>query len=373
MKPQENQSRVTGLADALTAFYRGRRVLVTGHTGLKGAWLTLWLRKMGATVAGVSLPPLTPLSTFHAAGLEAPGDQLFDILERERLHAVFADFKPDLVFHLAAQAIVGTGYRDPVGTFDVNVMGTVNVLECIRRLGSVAAGVMVTSDKCYENVEQIWGYREHDPLGGSDPYSASKGAAEIVITSYTRSFFRAEGTASIASARAGNVVGGGDWSEFRLIPDCVRSLREGLPIKLRNPQSTRPWQFVLEPLAGYLLLGKQLVEGGKRFQGGWNFGPAVDNTATVERGARAAIDVWGKGSIELVPEKQFSESTLLQLDSTKARRHLGWHAVLDFASTMQMTTAWYKHQHESRDASMRDYSLSQIAAYEERINRELLV
>lgn len=364
---------MTGLADALTAFYRGRRVMVTGHTGFKGSWLTLWLRKMGATVGGFALPPTSPLSTFQAAALGASSDCFGDVRRLPPLAEAMNDFKPEIVFHLAAQAIVGTGYSDPVGTFDVNVMGTVNVLEAIRGQGSVAAGVMVTSDKCYENVEQIWGYREHDPLGGGDPYSASKGAAEIVTASYTRSFFGKEGSASIASARAGNVVGGGDWSDFRLIPDCVRSLRARAPIELRNPQSTRPWQFVLEPLAGYLLLGKRLCEEGKRFQGGWNFGPPVDNTSTVERGARAVIEAWGEGAIAQVPGAGWKESTLLRLDCTKARRHLGWHAVLDFAQTMRITTDWYKHQHTTGDGSMREFSLQQLADYEARINGAVTV
>lgn len=362
-----------GLADALSAFYRGRRVMVTGHTGFKGSWLTLWLRKMGATVGGVGLPPTAPLSTFQAAGLASSADCFADVRSLDPLAQAMNDFKPEIVFHMAAQAIVGTGYSDPVATFDVNVMGTVNVLEAIRGLTSVAAGVMVTSDKCYENVEQIWGYREHDPLGGSDPYSASKGAAEIVIASYTRSFFGKDGSASIASVRAGNVVGGGDWSDFRLIPDCVRSLRARSPIELRNPHSTRPWQFVLEPLAGYLLLAKRLCEEGKRFQGGWNFGPPVDNTSTVERGARAVIDAWGEGSLEVVPGAGWKESTLLQLDSTKARRHLGWRAVLDFGQTMRMTTEWYKHQHDSGDGTMREFSRQQLAAYEARINQAMAV
>jgi CDP-glucose 4,6-dehydratase len=364
---------LTGLADALNAFYRGRRVLVTGHTGFKGAWLTLWLRRMGATVGGVSLPPSAPLGIFNAAELGSKDDAFIDVRDLPRLEQAFAAFKPDLVFHLAAQAIVGTGYSQPVDTFDVNVMGTVNVLECMRRLGTVAAGVMVTSDKCYENFEQIWGYREHDHLGGADPYSASKGAAEIVVSSYSRSFFGKEGTAHIASARAGNVVGGGDWSELRLIPDCVRSLRTKAAIELRNPQATRPWQFVLEPLAGYLLLGKRLVEGGKQVQGPWNFGPLVDNTSTVERGARAVIERWGEGDIQLLPTPPFKESMLLQLDSTKARRYLGWRPVLDFASTMQLTTDWYKHQHAIADASMRDYSLRQLGEYEQRLNADVVI
>jgi CDP-glucose 4,6-dehydratase len=362
---------VTGLADALTSFYRGRRVLVTGHTGFKGSWLVLWLRKMGASAVGVALPPASPLSMFASAELASPGDHFCDVRNLPALRQVFEDTKPEIVFHLAAQAIVGIAYRDPLATFEANIMGSAHILECARSVPGVAAAVMITSDKCYENVEQIWGYRENDRLGGADPYSASKAGAEIVISSFTRSFFQEDGTANVASARAGNVVGGGDWSEFRLIPDCVRGLRAKLPISLRSPKSTRPWQFVLEPLAGYLLLGRRLVEEGKAFQGAWNFGPPVDNTKTVDRGARAVVEAWGEGSIEHQPATPFHESTWLQLDSTKARRHLGWRSVLDFAGTMDLTTQWYKHQDAIRDASMLDYSLDQLAAFEERLNRNL--
>ena len=362
-----------GVAEALASFYRGRRVLVTGHTGLKGSWLALWLRKMGATTIGVALPPVSPLSMFSSAELESSGDCFCDVRNLPALRKVFDDTRPEIVFHLAAQAIVGIAYRDPIVTFETNVMGSANILECVRSQPSVAAAVMITSDKCYENVEQIWGYREHDRLGGADPYSASKAGAEIAISSFTRSYFGKEGTANVASVRAGNVVGGGDWSEFRLIPDCIRSLRARAPIRLRNPQATRPWQFVLEPLAGYLLLGKRLCEEGKGFQGAWNFGPPVDNTTTVERGALAVVDAWGEGSIERVSAESFHESTLLQLDCTKAKRHLGWRPVVDFDETMQLTARWYKHQHTTGDGSMRDYSVRQIDAFEQRINGEVSI
>ncbi len=365
--------RVTGLAEALGSFYSGRRVLVTGHTGFKGSWLTLWLKKMGALTAGIALPQESKLSLFHAADLAGPEDQLVDIRELEPLRKAIAGFQPEIVLHLAAQAIVGTSYQDPVGTFDTNIMGTVNVLECVRTLPGIQAAVMVTSDKCYENVEQIWGYREHDPLGGSDPYSASKGGSEIVTVSYSRSFFQSEGTPNVASARAGNVVGGGDWSELRLVPDCIRAIRQDVPVVLRNPYSTRPWQHVLEPLAGYLFLAMRLVEEGKRFQGAWNFGPLVDNTSTVDRGARAILEAWGKGTVEHGPKEGFHEATLLQLDCTKARRHLGWKPVLDFDATMQKTTTWYKHQSETNDGPMKDFSIGQLEAYEQLLDQHVIV
>lgn len=364
---------MTGLADSLTSFYKGRRVLITGHTGFKGSWLVLWLRKMGATTIGVALPPVSPLSLFCSAQLDSPDDRVCDVRDLADLRSVFEDTKPDIVFHLAAQAIVGLAYQDPVGTFETNVMGSAHVLECVRSQPSVAAAVMITSDKCYENVEQLSGYCEDDRLGGVDPYSASKAGAEIVISSFTRSFLQEEGTANVASARAGNVVGGGDWSEFRLIPDCIRSLRGKAPIALRRPEATRPWQFVLEPLAGYLLLGMRLVEEGKAFQGAWNFGPPGDNTKTVELGAQSVVDVWGEGSIERLPATPFHESKLLQLDSTKARRYLGWRSVIDFHGTMALTTQWYKHQHATRDLSMHEYSLNQLRAFEERLNRDVLL
>lgn len=364
---------MTGLAQTLASFYRGRRVLVTGHTGLKGSWMALWLRKMGATPIGLALPPVSPLSMFSSAELASSDDRFCDVRNLAALRNVFDETKPEIVFHLAAQAIVGMAYRDPIATFETNVMGSANILECVRSQPSVAAAVMITSDKCYENVEQIWGYREHDRLGGTEPYSASKAGAEFAISSFTHSYFEKEGSANVASARAGNVVGGGDWSELRLIPDCIRSLRAKAPISLRSPQATRPWQFVLEPLAGYLLLGKRLFEEGKGFQGAWNFGPPVDNTNTVERGAQAVIGAWGEGSIECVPAGLFHESMLLQLDCTKARRHLGWRSVLDFDETMQLTAQWYKHQHTTGDGSMRDYSVGQLDAFEQRLNREVSI
>ena len=364
---------VTGLADSLTSFYRGRRVLITGNTGFKGAWLVLWLRKMGATTIGVALPPVSPLSLFSSAQLDSSDDHVCDVRNLADLRAVFEETEPEIVFHLAAQAIVGLSYQDPVETFETNIMGSANVLDCVRLQSSVASAVMITSDKCYENVERSSGYSEDDRLGGVDPYSASKAGAEIVVSSFTRSFLQEQGTANVASARAGNVVGGGDWSEFRLIPDCVRSLRAKAPIRLRSPHATRPWQFVLEPLAGYLLLGMRLAQEVKGFQGAWNFGPPGDSTKTVEVGAQSVVDVWGEGTIEHVSSAPFHESKLLQLDSTKARRELKWRSVLDFSGTLALTTQWYKHQHETRDASMRDYSLGQLGAFEERLNRSIVL
>ena len=362
-----------GLADALSAFYRGRRVLVTGHTGLKGSWLTLWLQKMGATTSGLALPPMSELSMFNASEMQSDDDSFCDVRDLKAVRAVFDATRPEIVFHLAAQAIVGDAFRDPITTFETNVLGTVNIMECVRSQPGIVAAVMVSSDKCYENVEQIWAYREHDRLGGLEPYGASKAGAEIAISAFSQCYFEKEGTPNVASARAGNVVGGGDWSEFRLIPDCIRSLRAKAAITLRNPQATRPWQFVLEPLAGYLLLGQRLFEEGKEFQGAWNFGPPVDKTYTVAQGAQEIVDAWGEGSIESQPPASFHESTLLQLDSTKAARYLGWRFVLGFSETMQLTAQWYKHQDLTGDASMREYSLRELDAYEERLNGEVAI
>ena len=364
---------MTALLDSIASFYRGRRVLVTGHTGFKGSWLALWLTKLGANVTGVALPPTSPLCTYAAAQVaenEHVESHFCDIRDLSALRQLFGKARPEIVFHLAAQPIVGVSYQDPVTTFETNLMGTVNVLEAIRSQRTVASAVIITSDKCYENVEQIWGYREHDTLGGADPYAASKAAAEMAISAFTRSYFSSDGTPHVASARAGNVVGGGDWSEGRLIPDCIRSLRANEAIKLRNPQATRPWQYVLEPLFGYLTLAKRLFDDGKAFQGPWNFGPAVDNTATVERATRVVVDTWGGGRIESAPST-FHENTLLALDCSKARRHLGWRPVLGFEETMQLTASWYKCQFASGDKSMRECSMNQLENYEKLVNREL--
>ena len=357
-------------SDNLRDFYRGKRVLVTGHTGLKGSWLALWLTKMGAKVSGIALAPTSDLSGFRANGLDEMMDSvMLDIRDRDRLKVTVDKMRPEIVFHLAAQAIVGSSYEDPAATFDVNVLGSVNVLECVRSTPGVRAAVMITSDKCYENVEQIWGYREQDRLGGSDPYSASKACAEVAIHAYQQSFFLRDPAPRVASARAGNVIGGGDWSSFRLIPDCIRALRDRNKIQIRNPQATRPWQFVLEPLGGYLALGMHLAQS-REFAGAWNFGPPVDTANTVERGTREVIRIWGEGSLELVPGT-FHESLALQLDCTKAHHYLGWRTVLDFSQTMEWTTAWYKQQHAGGDRSMRDFSCGQIERFEQLLNSRL--
>lgn len=329
--------------------YRGKTVLLTGDTGFKGSWLAIWLRELGARVVGVALPPMNERDNYVVCGLS---DKMFhtnlDIRNLDQLLEEFQRNQPDIVFHLAAQALVIDGYQNPVGTFNSNVQGTVHVLEAIRRTPSVRAGVMITSDKCYENEEWIYGYRENDRLGGKDPYSASKGAAEIVIASYRSSFFSDEKAAAIASARAGNVIGGGDWSPNRIVPDCIRSLEKGEPILVRNPSAVRPWQHVLEPLGGYLTLGEKLLREGQRYAGGWNFGPQPRNMITVKELAERCIEMWGSGMINSPNDlSRHHEAHFLHLDISKAMNFLSWHPKLDFDATMKLTVEEYRIRGES--------------------------
>ena len=273
--------------DIFDSFYRGKRVLVTGHTGFKGSWLAVWLHEIGAEVIGVGLDPATERDNFELTGIggKIAADIRADIRDGERLKHIFKEYKPEIVFHLAAQPLVRLSYQCPVETYQTNVMGTINVLEAIRATGSVKIGVMITTDKCYENREQIWGYRENEAMGGYDPYSSSKGAAEIAIASWRRSFFNpdkySEHGKAVASVRAGNVIGGGDWALDRIIPDCIRALEAGLPIDIRSPRSIRPWQHVLEPLSGYMLLAKKMWEEPAKYCEGWNFGPNPESISTV--------------------------------------------------------------------------------------------
>jgi CDP-glucose 4,6-dehydratase len=324
--------------------YRGKTVLVTGDTGFKGSWVSIWLLLMGARVVGYALPPKTERDNYVACGL---GSRLAhidgDIRDYETLRGVYRRYNPDMIFHLAAQAIVSESYNDPVYTFQTNVMGTVNVLEAARHTPSVQAAVIVTSDKCYENREWIYGYREVDPLGGRDPYSASKGAAEIVVSSYRESYFSSEGTANIASVRAGNVIGGGDWSQDRIVPDCMRALTEGREIAVRNPDAVRPWQHVLEPLGGYLLLGTHLLAGERSYGTSWNFGPLAKNLITVRSLVEELIGVWGTGRYVVRSDSgKKAEANLLVLDISKAINRLKWMPVLDFRETVRYTAEDYR-------------------------------
>ena len=349
-------------------FYRGKSVLVTGHTGFKGSWLALWLHELGAKVTGFSLPPNTEPNHFDLIGLRNMVRHIEgDIRDLEAVNQAFAIARPEFVFHLAAQPIVRESYDDPKTTFDTNIGGTVNVLEAIRHYPSVKAAVVVTSDKCYENKEWAWGYRENDPLGGHDPYSASKGATEIVCAAYLRSYFAKKSQGphpGFATARAGNVIGGGDWAKDRIVPDCVRALSKGKPIIVRNPKATRPWQHVLDPLSGYLLLCKQLRINPDVFSGAWNFGPQTANQITVVQLAERFITVWGSGTIQTtqIKGKPSHEAHLLHLSIDKAAFELKWQPVLDSSSSIDWTVEWYKSWHQTKDKHQ-DLSIQQIRKF----------
>lgn len=328
----------------LSDVYNGRKVLITGDTGFKGSWLSLWLHKLGATVTGIGLDPKTSRDNYCVCGIGSViTHHTCDIRHYEKIREIFTAMNPDMVFHLAAQPLVSESYTTPRETFDINTLGTANILESIRYTPSVQAGVMVTSDKCYENREWVHGYRETDPLGGHDPYSASKGAAEIVISSYVRSFFSKDIAPTISSARAGNVIGGGDWSENRIVPDFMRSLEERKPIDLRNPKAVRPWQHVLEPLYGYLLLGAMMITRGHSFSGAWNFGPSYGNSMTVEDLIMRFIEHGKRGQMKISENHEnFHEAGFLSLDISKAVHKLGWHPVLDIDTMVQFTLGEYR-------------------------------
>lgn len=335
--------------DIFDNFYRGRRVLVTGHTGFKGSWLSIWLNELGAEVVGIGLDPSTEKDNFVLSGIgnRIKADIRADIRDGERMKEIFAEYQPEIVFHLAAQPLVRLSYDIPVETYQTNVMGTINILEAIRTTDSVKVGVMITTDKCYENKEQIWGYRENEPMGGYDPYSSSKGAAEIVIASWRRSFFNPseyeKHGKSIASVRAGNVIGGGDWALDRIIPDCIRALEAGRPIDIRSPKAIRPWQHVLEPLGGYLLLAKKMWCSPTEYCEGWNFGPRAESITTVWEVAQKVIENYGCGELrDLSDPNALHEAKLLMLDISKAKFRLGWEPRMDIDQTIQLTTEWYK-------------------------------
>lgn len=329
----------------MSDFFKNKRILITGDTGFKGSWLALWLNSFGAEVYGYALPAEDENAHFNLLGLANEITHINgNILDHELLNNTFQKVKPEIVFHLAAQALVRLSYDEPKLTFDTNVIGSVNILEAIRSTSSVKSLIYVTSDKCYKNKEWIWGYRENDELGGHDPYSASKAAAEIVFSSYRDSFFAKNNNIGIASVRAGNVIGGGDWALDRIIPDCIRSIISENKIEIRNPHATRPWQHVLEPLSGYMLLSQKLYENPIEFSGSWNFGPTIESIKTVKELTQKTIAILGKGSVFIgEPDNNKHEAGLLHLNCDKSNHKLGWYPVWNFEKTVKTTIEWYKN------------------------------
>ena len=347
----------------LASVYRGRRVLLTGHTGFKGSWLALWLKHLGAEVTGYALAPEYENSHFAQLDLGTQIKHVIaDVRDSEALASTVSDAQPEFIFHLAAQALVRRAYDDPKTTFDTNVGGTVNLLEATRAADTVRALVFVTSDKAYRNKEWTWGYRENDELGGQEPYGASKAAAELVFTAYHESFFRQRPDLGVVTTRAGNVIGGGDWALDRIIPDCIRALQAEEPVVLRNPSATRPWQHVLDTLYGYLHLGAALANDPARFSGAWNFGPEIDAGLTVRQLAEGAVEQWGAGEVAAAEEDLGPfEHKLLQLNIDKARLKLGWRPIWSSEQAIDKSIWWYRQVFAGVD--VRQTSLSQIIEF----------
>lgn len=349
----------------LRAAYQGKKVLLTGHTGFKGSWLLAWLHLLGAQVKGYALAPETSPSLYDLLGGDALCESVIaDLSARDTLERAVLDFQPDYIFHLAAQPLVRLSYEQPAETFQVNALGTAYLLEAVRQLAKPCTVVLITTDKVYENKEWVYPYRETDRLGGYDPYSASKACAELVINSYVQSFFNPAAydkhQKAIAVGRAGNVIGGGDWSRDRIIPDIVRALQAGQPVQVRNPAAVRPWQHVLEPLGGYLVLGARLAAAPQEFAGAWNFGPLADDTKTVEALVQEAMDIWGVGQYDKPAlTGQPHEAGLLKLDISKALTYLDWKPVFNSKTAIAQTIDWYK-AYATQPASIKEFTLAQI-------------
>ncbi len=360
--------RREGTLEDLVKIWQGRRVFLTGHTGFKGSWLSLWLHKLGAQVRGYALDPCTEPNMFTLAGVGAlMEDVRGDVRDYANLQASMTEFAPEVVFHMAAQPIVRRSYSDPVGTYATNVMGMVHLLEAVRKTPSVRAVVCITTDKCYQNQEWIWPYRENDPLGGYDPYASSKACAEIVCAAYRTSFFPLDRLhqhhVAVATARAGNVIGGGDWSEDRLIPDLVRGLRSGQAVLIRRPNAIRPWQHVLESLHGYMILAQELLAQPARFASAYNFGPSDEDVWPVQRIANKLMGIWGNGASwirDSVPSVH--EDQVLRLDASKARVELRWQPKLKIEAALEWTMAWYRAWDQGDN--MAEFTEKQIAEYE---------
>ena len=341
--------------------YKGRKVLLTGHTGFKGSWLALWLQELGAEVVGLSLATHTDPSHWELLNLNLK-EYLVDIRDYANVQDILNKTQPEIIFHLAAQPLVRHSYDDPLMTWSTNVQGTAHVLEASRHVSSVKAIVAITTDKCYQNKEWVWGYRENDRLGGHDPYSASKAGAELLVASYRDSFCNKEDSLLIATARAGNVIGGGDWSEDRLIPDLVRAGKRGESVEIRSPNATRPWQHVLESLSGYLLLGQRLLERQLSFADAWNFGPNEAGNQTVATVLAKLTEHWSGLRWHIADGVRPHEAGLLQLDSTKARSLLNWHPVWGLEESLRHTSDWYRAYQENGEVITREQLNSYIAA-----------
>lgn len=342
-------------------FWQGKRVFVTGHTGFKGSWLALWLQQMGAVVKGYALTPPTQPSLFEVANVSNGMDsEIGDIRNLDQLKASMLAFNPDILIHMAAQPLVRLSYREPLETYDINVMGTAKVLEASRSCPNVKAIVSVTTDKCYENKEWVWGYREDEPMGGYDPYSSSKGCAELVTSAYRRSFL-AESGVGLASARAGNVIGGGDWAEDRLIPDILRAFEKGQPVIIRNPASTRPWQHVLEPLSGYLVLAQALYDQPTAYAEGWNFGPFDEDAKPVSWILDQMVSKWQGARWQLDAAAHPHEAGYLKLDISKAKARLHWQPTWRLGHTLDLIVDW--HQAWLAGADMQQRCLAEITQY----------
>lgn len=354
-------------------FWAGKKVLITGHTGFKGSWLALWLQSMGAKVCGFALSPPSSPSLFDVARIgEGISSHIGDIRDFEHLKSILIKEKPEVIFHLAAQSLVRRSYSNPIETYSANVMGTVHLLEAIRQVEGVRVVVNITSDKCYENREWIWGYRENDAMGGYDPYSSSKGCAELVASAYRNSFFNAadyaEHGVALSSVRAGNVIGGGDWAEDRLIPDMLRAIESGQPVMIRNPNAVRPWQHVLEPLAGYLLLAEKMWESGPEFSEGWNFGPNDDDAKPVEWIVNEMTGQWQEGASWKIDGRDHPhEAHYLKLDCSKAKNRIGWHPRWGIEQALRQIIVWHRAYLAGDD--MRKITLKQISDYHEPLAR----